>query len=217
MSKQHPGLLRRSWRFLRKPSARYSLLTLLLAGFFAGIVFWGGFNTGMEATNQLGFCIGCHEMRDNVYKEYQQTIHYSNRTGVRAICSDCHVPREPWPLIRRKMQATFELIGHFRGVIDTRQKFEAERSELAHHVWKRMKETDSLECRNCHDARHMDPALQSAGAQAKHKLMETQGKTCIDCHYGIAHNEPKGPTPEELYPNIKVQRWKEKPGDAPAT
>jgi len=42
MSKQNPGLLRRSWRFLRRPSARYSLLTLLLAGFFAGIVFWGG-------------------------------------------------------------------------------------------------------------------------------------------------------------------------------
>jgi cytochrome c-type protein NapC len=80
-----------------------------------------------------------------------------------------------------------------------------------------MKETDSLECRNCHDAQHMDPSLQSAGAQAKHKLMETQGKTCIDCHYGIAHDEPKGPTPEELFPNIKVKRWKEKPSDAPAT
>ena len=81
------------WRTLRRPSARLSLLTLLVVGFFGGIIFWGGFNTGMEATNTLDFCISCHEMRNTVYQEYKQTIHYSNRTGVRAICSDCHVPK----------------------------------------------------------------------------------------------------------------------------
>ena len=97
MSKQNPGTIRRFWRFLRTPSARYSLLTLLLVGFFGGIIFWGGFNTGMEATNTLEFCISCHEMRDNVYQEYKETIHYSNRTGVRAICSDCHVPHDWTP------------------------------------------------------------------------------------------------------------------------
>ena len=182
-----------------------------------GVVLVIGGAAGLAWTETLSFCTGCHEMRDNVYKEYKDTIHDKNRAGVRAICSDCHVPREPWPLIRRKMLATFEVWGHLTGAIDTREKFLAKREELAHHVWKRMKETDSLECRNCHDSQHMDPSLQSAGAQAKHKLMETQGKTCIDCHYGIAHDEPKGPTPEELYPNIKVQRWKEKTSDAPAT
>ncbi|MBI4989895.1 MAG: NapC/NirT family cytochrome c, partial [Rhodocyclales bacterium] len=52
------------WRMLRQPSAKYSLLTLLVAGFFSGIIFWGGFNTAMEATNTLEFCISCHEMRD---------------------------------------------------------------------------------------------------------------------------------------------------------
>jgi len=180
-----------------------------------GIVLVIGGAAGLAWTETLSFCTGCHEMRDNVYAEYKGTIHDQNRAGVRAICSDCHVPREPVALIKRKMAATFELIGHFRGVIDTKEKFEKERTELAHHVWKRMKETDSLECRNCHDAAHMDPALQSAGAQAKHALMKTQGKTCIDCHYGIAHTEPKGPTPEELYPNLKAKQVKE--SDAPAT
>jgi len=80
------------WATLRRPSVKYSMLGLLVVGFVSGIVFWGGFNTGMEATNQLEFCVGCHEMRDNVYQEYKYTIHYSNRTGVRAVCSDCHVP-----------------------------------------------------------------------------------------------------------------------------
>ena len=48
----------------------------------------------MELTNNETFCISCHEMRDNVYEEYMETMHYSHRTGVRATCPDCHVPRE---------------------------------------------------------------------------------------------------------------------------
>ena len=111
MSAEHPGFLRRTWRRLRRPSARWSVLALLLAGFVGGIIFWGGFNTGMEATNRMEFCIGCHEMRDNVYTEYQQTIHYANRSGVRAICSDCHVPHEWTPKLVRKVQASKELWG----------------------------------------------------------------------------------------------------------
>jgi cytochrome c-type protein NapC len=209
------GAMRSRYPRRRQAVVMVSVLVLVLLMVGAGLVVAGA--AGLAWTETLGFCTGCHEMRDNPYKEYQDTIHDKNRAGVRAVCSDCHVPREPGPLILRKMAATFEVFGHLRGVINTREKFLAHREELAHHVWKRMKETDSLECRNCHDAKHMDPSLQSAGAQAKHKLMQTQGKTCIDCHYGIAHDEPKGPTPEELFPNIKVQRWKEKPSDAPAT
>ncbi len=209
------GAMRARYPTRRQAVVMGSVLVLVLVMVGAGLVVAGA--AGLAWTETLGFCTGCHEMRDNPYKEYRDTVHDRNRAGVRAVCSDCHVPREPGPLILRKMAATFEVIGHLRGVIDTREKFLAKREELAHHVWKRMKETDSLECRNCHDAKHMDPSLQSAGAQAKHKLMETQGKTCIDCHYGIAHDEPKGKTPEELFPDIKVQRWQEKPSDAPAT
>ncbi len=138
------------WATLRKPSAKYSLLGLLSVGFVLGILFWGGFNTGMEATNTLEFCISCHEMRDTVYQEYKQTIHYSNRTGVRAICSDCHVPRDWVHKMARKIQASRELYGKFMGTIDTKEKFEAKRLELARHEWARMKESDSRECRNCH-------------------------------------------------------------------
>ena len=67
---------------------------LLVGGFVAGIIFWGGFNTALEMTNREEFCISCHEMKDNVYAEYKNTIHYQNRTGVRATCPDCHVPKD---------------------------------------------------------------------------------------------------------------------------
>ncbi len=186
--------LKRLWQTLRSPSARYSLLTLLGGGFIAGIIFWGGFNTAMEATNQMEFCISCHEMRDTVYQEYKKTIHYSNRTGVRAICSDCHVPRSFGYKMKRKLQASGEVWGKLVGTIDTPEKFEAKRAELAGHEWDRMKSSNSRECRNCHNYDGMDPEKQDKSAVKKHAMAakEDSGKTCIDCHKGIAHNLPKG-------------------------
>jgi cytochrome c-type protein NapC len=177
---------------IRRPSAKYSLLSLLVVGFFSGIFFWGGFNTAMEATNTLEFCIGCHEMRDNVYQEYKKTIHYSNRTGVRAVCSDCHVPKDWTHKMMRKIQASKEVWGKITGIIDTPEKFEAHRLQLAENEWARMKASDSRECRNCHSFDGMDTEKQKLRGAKMHKIGIAEKKTCIDCHKGIAHNKPKG-------------------------
>jgi cytochrome c-type protein NapC len=191
MNKTSQGILARSWRALRRPSAKWSVLTLLIVGVVSGIVFWGGFNTAMEATNQLNFCIGCHEMRDNVYVEYRTTVHYSNRSGVRAICSDCHVPHEWTAKLLRKIKASQEVWGKLTGYIDTREKFESHRMELATHEWDRMKSTDSHECRNCHNFDAMSKDAQKPSNFARHMKAKADGQTCIDCHKGIAHHLPK--------------------------
>jgi cytochrome c-type protein NapC len=191
MNEKTPGILRRTWQTLRRPSAKWSLLTLLVAGFFGGIIFWGGFNTGMEATNQLEFCIGCHEMRDNVYQEYKQTIHYSNRSGVRAICSDCHVPHDWTAKMARKIKASKEIWGKLTGYVDTKEKFESHRMEMATHEWERMRSRGSQECRNCHNFDAMSPEVQRASVYNKHMKAKEDGQTCIDCHKGIAHHLPK--------------------------
>ncbi len=191
MSNSEPGAVKRCWSALRKPSAKYSLLALLLVGFFSGIIFWGGFNTAMEKTNTLEFCTSCHEMRDTVYQEYKETIHYSNRTGVRAICSDCHVPKDWSHKMMRKAKAAFEVWGKLTGSIDTKEKFEAKRMELATHEWERMKSRESIECRNCHNFDAMSPELQKQTPYKKHMKAKAEGKSCIDCHKGIAHHLPK--------------------------
>ena len=158
--------------------------------FVFGILFWGGFNTAMEWTNREEFCISCHEMKNNVYAEYRNTIHYQNRTGVRATCPDCHVPKEWVPKIIRKIQASNEVWHKILGSIDTPEKFNAKRAELAQHEWARMKRTDSHECRNCHNYSYMDYAEQNRRAATKHQVAFNQGQTCIDCHKGIAHTLP---------------------------
>lgn len=184
-------LIKTYWNTIRKPSVHYSLGFLTIGGFLLGIMFWGGFNTAMEFTNTESFCTGCHEMRDNVYQELQTTIHFSNRSGVRAKCSDCHVPHDWTNKIARKMQASKEVWGKIFGSINTREKFEAKRLELAQHEWARLKANDSLECRNCHNFDYMDFTRQSSRAAKMHSTALASGeKTCIDCHKGIAHQLP---------------------------
>ncbi len=189
-------LAKRLWHWFTRPSVLIGQGVLLSVGIVAGIIFWGGFHTAMEATNTLGFCVSCHEMRDTVYEEYKTTVHYKNASGVRAICSDCHVPHAWGPKVIRKIQATNELWHTLRGTINTPEKFEAKRGELAAHVWEVMKRTDSRECRNCHSFEAMDFTKQARRAQEKMQVVaETghspEGSTCIDCHKGIAHKLPQ--------------------------
>ncbi|OJU93169.1 MAG: cytochrome C, partial [Shinella sp. 65-6] len=144
------------WTVLTTPAATLSLAFLTLGGFVGGVMFWGAFNTALELTNTEKFCTSCHEMRDNVYQELTNTVHFTNRSGVRASCPDCHVPHEWTDKIARKMQASKEVWGKIFGTINTREKFLDHRLELAKHEWARLKANDSLECRNCHSSVAMD-------------------------------------------------------------
>ena len=183
--------IKKFYNILCKPAVHYSLGFLTIGGFIAGIIFWGAFNTALEATNTEAFCTSCHEMRDNPFEELKPTIHYSNRSGVRATCPDCHVPHKWTDKIARKMQASKEVWGKIFGTINTREKFEAKRLHLAQNEWTRLKANDSLECRNCHEFDSMDFTLQAQRASKQHSTALASGeKTCIDCHKGIAHELP---------------------------
>ncbi len=173
---------------------------IAIAAFVIGILFWGGFNWAMEATNQEAFCVSCHEMKDNVFVEYRKTVHYSNRTGVRASCPDCHVPKEWGHKVVRKIQASNELLHKALGTIDTTEKFNAHRLDMSKSVWRAMKTTDSRECRNCHKFDYMDLSVQEPRSSKMHETALNAGKTCIDCHQGIAHKLP--PRAPEAYQDM---------------
>lgn len=182
----------------------------LSAVFLGGAIFWGAFNWSLELTNTESFCISCHEMEDYVYKEYRKTIHYNNRTGVRATCPDCHVPRAWIYKVARKVRATNELFHWIRGSIDSPEEFDAKRLELAGHVWASMAATDSRECRNCHGIDFMAYEAQAVQASIIHGLGEEWGKTCIDCHQGIAHTLPRGFDKNAVMDDLHERMEKEK-------
>jgi cytochrome c-type protein NapC len=188
----------RFWtRLWRRPNPRW-LLGIPLGGFLMlalGVAAPVGFNEVLHATNTEAFCATtCHEMRDFIYPEFREHgQHASTRTGVHAGCPDCHVPRAFGPKMLRKMQATKrEVWAWVIGTIDTREKFDAARADLARNVWASMKATDSRECRGCHDVERMDYAQQDRYAARRHKRGIEEGQTCIDCHHGVAHLLPEG-------------------------
>jgi cytochrome c-type protein NapC len=188
---EKPGFIGRYWRLLKGQS---TVPMGIVAGFcfLGGIVYWYGFNWAMDASNTESFCISCHEMKDNVYPAYSESIHYSNRSGVRAVCSDCHVPHKTSDKIVRKIQATKEVWGKITGKINTPEKFAEHHLNLAQREWQRFKKNDSLECRNCHDQSFMNFAKQGAPGTFMHKeMLDTGHFTCVDCHKGIAHVLPE--------------------------
>jgi len=88
---------------------------------------------------------------------------------------------------QHELMAARDVIGKITGVVDTPEKFEAHRLEMAKRVWDRMKSRDSKECRNCHNFATMDPDKQKARSQIKHEEAQEDNITCIECHKGIAH------------------------------
>jgi cytochrome c-type protein NapC len=63
--------------------------------------------------------------------------------------------------------------------------------ELATDEWKRMEVAGSRECKNCHrPGRQWMPPSRNPRHEKKHAFAEANGKTCVDCHKGIAHLLP---------------------------
>jgi cytochrome c-type protein NapC len=192
--------LRKAWARVRAWLAGPGSIGVLAVGLAAGIVTFGSGASFMVYANSEEFCAqACHEMAANNAKEFKGTVHDANRTGVRATCPDCHVPHAYLPNYLAKLGLLSDLWGHFvTGSIDTREKFEAKRYELAKRVWLDMKQNDSRECRHCHTTAKMDAEKQTEKALARHEKARNEDLTCIECHFGIAHNEPEGPGPREL-------------------
>ncbi|MEM9579125.1 MAG: NapC/NirT family cytochrome c [Pseudomonadota bacterium] len=183
------GRLRRLWDWFWSPITVLSVGFTLIVGFIAGILFWGGFHWAVEASNTEEFCVSCHSMETNL-GEYRQTSHYNNHSGVRAICSDCHVPKEWNHKMKAKVMAVKDIYYELTGSINTAEKYEDRRLHMAKSVWKKMKATDSRECRNCHEFEYMDFTQQETRAGEAHQRAIDEGQTCIDCHQGIAHDLP---------------------------
>lgn len=163
--------------------------------FLAGAVFAGVFNTGLSATNEMEFCTSCHTMKIPL-EEYKESAHYKNASGVRATCSDCHVPKPFGPKMVAKVMAAKDVFHEILGTIDTPEKYEAYRWNMANRVWDKMRASDSRECRSCHDYSQMDLSEQDRSARNRHGRAVDEGKTCIDCHKGVAHEEPDEPDDE---------------------
>ncbi|MBL7003735.1 MAG: NapC/NirT family cytochrome c [Gammaproteobacteria bacterium] len=170
-------------------------ITSFIVIFLLGMAGLATINTIFSYTNEMEFCTSCHTMKINL-EEYKKTPHYKNHAGVRATCADCHVPKSFFPKLSAKIYAAKDVYHEIIGTIDTKEKYEAHRWGMANRVWDKMKASDSRECRSCHAWDAMELSIQDRSARKKHGKAQDEGKTCIDCHKGIAHQEPEEPDEE---------------------
>lgn len=196
-------------------------LFVALAVFVAGMIFAGVFSAGLEHTNRTEFCTSCHTMQTNL-KELEETKHWKSISGVHASCADCHVPKNFAGKMVAKVLAAKDVYHELLGSINTPEKYEARRLEMAQRVWDKMKANGSAECKSCHSFVHMDFSEQDRFARRKHQNANDRGQSCIDCHKGIAHKLPKDATKDEEEEDESAKADKaagaeEKPAEAAAT
>ena len=191
------SLIARIWTFATTPTSRFSLATLLIVGGIGGLLFWGGFNWAMEVANTKSFCIPA--MRCATIPIRSCSRPFTTRTGrAFALLVPTVMSRtNGFTRSGEKYQASNELLHKVLGTVNTPEKFERHRLELAEHVWATMKASDSHECRNCHSAAAIDPHKQTETAAKVMAEGFKAGLTCIDCHKGIAHKLPTMPDEEE--------------------
>ncbi|SFC62305.1 NapC/NirT family cytochrome c [Tropicimonas isoalkanivorans] len=177
----------RNW--LRGPSGALATVLILLVGIVIGAGALFGAHTAIKSTENTEFCVSCHDLAP-AYAEYKESPHFSNASGVQAGCPDCHVPEPFGPMVIDHFQALGELYSSWKGTIDTPEKYDEHRLEMAERVWAYMEATDSRECRSCHAEHAMNFALQAPEAAKRMQEGFANGDTCIDCHKGIAHKLP---------------------------
>jgi len=180
------------WRRLTRPSARWSVLALLVIGVLVGFAATVGTQVMVAVTGTDAFCgNACHSMQW-VAREHRESVHGGvNRTGVRAGCHDCHIPPHYPELLWYKAKAgIMDAFGEMRGVIGTEELFKKERLRMAQLVWAEYKENNSRNCRTCHEFSPEVLKKQKDFVQPMHQTVLAGQGTCIDCHKGVGHLAP---------------------------
>jgi nitrate/TMAO reductase-like tetraheme cytochrome c subunit len=176
---------------------RHVLFALVVGG-IGGIVFMFFLMEFDEATSSIEFCTSCHSM---TYAQdvYRGSAHYNSPSGVRATCGDCHVSEG-------LIMATYD---HLIGTKDLfKQLFGPDYDDpvvnvlhlpdaaFASRAWFRKR--DSATCRRCHE---LDAIQGTRANTAAIHQEETEGKTCIDCHFNLVHRK----VPDEK--TFKREAW----------
>lgn len=85
-----------------------------------GVVALWGTQWVMHKTSTTEFCVSCHSM-SYPKAEWEGSSHFANTKGVRAQCSDCHIPKEGWHYVKAKFIALKDLWYEAQGKIENKE------------------------------------------------------------------------------------------------
>lgn len=176
--------MRRLWGFLRKRTTLVAIAGLIVGAVIGAPVA----DTADRYFSSDAFCANtCHIMTATVAEELYASDHWNHPSGVRASCADCHISDGLFNAWIDHIRGTKELYAYTIGGINTVEEFEAVRPELANHTRLRMFNSDSKNCRSCHDMAAIRP--ERTRGQNQHEEARENGTTCIVCHYSLVHED----------------------------
>jgi nitrate/TMAO reductase-like tetraheme cytochrome c subunit len=176
---------------------RHVLIALVVGG-VGGVLFMTFLLEFDHYTSSDAFCTTCHSMT-YADETYRQTVHYNSASGVRASCGDCHVSEGVFAATWDHAIGSKDLFKQLFGpdyddpVINALHLPEA---AFAARRW--FQARDSATCKRCHTLETIQG--KRADTAAIHRE-ETDGKSCIDCHYNLVHRK----VPDES--TFKREAW----------
>lgn len=178
------------------------VLFALVAGGLGGILFMTFLIEFDQFTSSNEFCTGCHSMT-YAQEYYEKSAHFNSDSGVRAQCGHCHVSEGVFAATWDHAIGTKDLLKQISGKLigpdyddPLVNALHLPEAAFASREW--FRSTDSATCRRC----HVLAAVQGKRADTPQiHREETEGKSCIDCHYNLVHR----PVPDEK--TFKRDAW----------
>jgi len=173
--------------FLKKYRRRFGLVALIVA--FGGGVFWVptlDFVDHYFSSND--FCAkACHVMEGTVYKELQQSKHWTNSEAVRPKCGSCHLHEHLTMAMWDHVIGLRDLYSFIFKGIRTPEDIDKIRPELANKVRMEMLADGNKPCLRCHVFEGIKPKKKRG--QRQHADAVKKNTPCIACHYNLVHKE----------------------------
>lgn len=185
-----------NWRALFKPSAKYSVLALLVVGIVIGAIGFFATQQTLHATSTNAFCMTCHAGH-SLEQEVLQSPHGANSAGIVVQCQQCHIPQEPFAYLMKKIVVSKDIIGFMTiDGFETQDWLETNRKQQAELARDFLRSIDSSTCQNCHNRIYENPSPEMKKMAVRMHAMNfkkpaDKRKTCVDCHRGVAHPYPK--------------------------
>lgn len=180
---------RRLWQALHDffASPRNGILALFGIVAVLGLSFVAAEELNIRA-NSTPFCVSCHSMGAYVYEEFKKSKHFTNASGVRPECGQCHVAKRFWPAVWDHAMGTHDLISEYSHDWTRPEVFEARRTKMAEKARLKMLDENSHTCRECHKFDAIVPT-RKRGERAHNDARQKGSTNCIACHYNLVHAE----------------------------
>jgi len=160
---------------------------LPITGFFLGLGMVIGVNKGVQATSTPAYCQSCH-IHTGADEAWLKSPHFSNESGVRVGCAECHLPPHgSFKHFRTKVKTGLHDLYayHFKD----HESFDWERKRQLEYA---VNIVFNESCEKCHQ--NLFPlGLTEEGGKAHlyyEMNVEELDLNCINCHLNAGHHLP---------------------------